>query len=85
MESIDDTEAEDGAGEGVRAGDGRVDEEAELEGSGGGVGIWRAASISSFRKSSRVVLKRVRVVEVNTDSYSKKSLAYSQSCSRGNT
>ncbi len=101
IESIDDTEDEDGAGEGVRAGDGRVDDDAELEGSGGGVGIWRAASISSLRRSSSVVLIRcksvleisrkvdrertVRVVEANTDSYSKKSLAYSQSCRRGRT
>jgi len=69
MESIDDTEAEDGAGEGVRAGDGRVDEEAELEGSGGGVGIWRAASISSFRKSSRVVLKRCNVIRYQSEIY----------------
>lgn len=85
IESIDDTEDEDGAGEGVRAGEGRVDDDAELEGSGGGVGIWRAASISSLRRSSSVVLIRVRVVEANTDSYSKKSLAYSQSCRRGRT
>ena len=58
IESIDDTEDDDGAGDGVRAGEGRVEEDAEIEGSGGGVGIWRAASISSRRKSSSVVRNR---------------------------